>query len=138
MYKIGMLAKLADVTTDTIRYYEKQGMMSCGERSDAGYRQYADSDLRRLRFIRYAKTTGFTLDAIKELLSLRIDPAHHTCQESKSIVESRLAEVEFKLNELQRMRDSLKRLSNACCGTSHSSASCSILEALEAGAEKEK
>ncbi len=138
MYKIGALARLADVTPDTIRYYEKQGMMSCGERDISGYRQYSDSDLQRLRFIRYAKTTGFTLEAIKELLSLRIDPAQHTCHESKSIVESRLAEVECKLNELERMRDSLKRLSNACCGTSHSSASCSILEALEAGAGKEE
>lgn len=136
MYKIGELAKAADVTADTIRYYEKQGMMECGVRSSAGYRQYNDFDLRRLRFIRYAKTTGFTLEAIKELLSLRIDPAHHTCHESKSIVDARLAEVESKLNELEQMRDSLKRLSNACCGSSHSSASCSILEALEAGAGK--
>jgi len=138
MYKIGELAKLADVSTDTVRYYEKQGMMECGERSDSGYRQYNNRDLQRLRFIRYAKTTGFTLEAIKELLSLRIDPAHHTCQESKSIVDSRLAEVEAKLSELERMKDSLTRLSKACCGCSHSSASCCILEALEAGAVKEK
>ena len=138
MYRIGELAKLADVTADTIRYYEKQGMLSCGERNNSGYRQYSDSDVQRLRFIRYAKTIGFTLEAIKELLSLRIDPAHHTCHESKSIVDSRLEEVEYKLSELARMRDSLKRLSNACCGTSHSSASCSILEALEAGAGKVK
>lgn len=138
MYKIGELAKHADVTADTIRYYEKQGMMDCGERNSAGYRQYTHSDLKRLRFIRYAKTTGFTLEAIKELLSLRIDPAHHTCNESKSIVDVRLAEVESKLKELEKMRESLQRLSNACCGSSHSSASCSILEALEAGAGKEK
>lgn len=134
MYKIGELAKLADVIPDTIRYYEKQGMMSLGERSEAGYRLYTDNDLQRLRFIRYAKTIGFTLETISELLSIRIDPAQHTCQESKSIVDSRLAEVEHKLGELVRMRDSLQRLSAACCGGEHSSRSCSILEALENGA----
>ncbi|WP_114196117.1 Zn(2+)-responsive transcriptional regulator [Edaphovirga cremea] len=134
MYKIGQLAQLAEVTPDTIRYYEKQGMMDHEIRSDSGYRLYSENDLQRLCFIRYAKKMGFTLDAISELLSIRIDPAHHTCHESKSIVDSRLAEVEQKLLELERMRDSLQRLSNACCGSSHSSASCSILEALEAGA----
>ncbi|EIC82251.1 Zn(2+)-responsive transcriptional regulator [Serratia sp. M24T3] len=134
MFKIGELAKLADVTPDTIRYYEKQGMMSLGVRSESGYRLYTENDLQRLRFIRYAKTTGFTLEAISELLSIRIDPAQHTCQESKSIVDRRLSEVEHKLSELLRMRDSLQRLSAACCGGAHTSRSCSIIEALENGA----
>ena len=136
MYKIGELARLASVSTDTIRYYEKQGMMGTGTRNTSGYRQYDESDVQRLRFIRYAKSTGFTLDAIKELLSIRIDPLHHTCQESKSIVDERLAEVELKLKELNQMRESLQRLSTACCGSSHTSVSCSILEALEDGAGK--
>jgi len=136
MYKIGELAQLANVSNDTIRYYEKQGMMSSTVRNSSGYRQYDECDLQRLRFIRYAKSTGFTLEAIKELLSIRIDPVHHTCQESKSIVEERLAEVEVKLQELMRMRESLQRLSKACCGSDHSSVSCSILEALEDGAAK--
>ncbi|ABG15199.1 Zn(2+)-responsive transcriptional regulator [Yersinia pestis] len=137
MLKIGQLAKLADVTPDTIRYYEKQGMMDHGERTDGGYRLYTDQDLQRLRFIRYAKQLGFTLDTIAELLSIRIDPDHHTCQESKSIVDSRLSDVEGKIRELERMRDSLKRLSEACCGTSHATTYCSILEALEQGATEE-
>ena len=136
MFKIGELARLANVSNDNVRYYEKQGMMSSAQRDSSGYRQYDDNDLQRLRFIRYAKSTGFTLEAIRELLSIRIDPAHHTCQESKSIVEERLAEVELKLKELERMKESLQRLSKACCGSSHSSISCSILEALEDGAGK--
>lgn len=136
MYKIGELASLAGVSTDTVRYYEKQEMMAAGLRNTSGYRQYDENDLQRLRFIRYAKSTGFTLEAIKELLSIRVDPMHHTCQESKSIVDERLAEVEMKLQELTRMRESLKRLSAACCGSSHTSESCSILEALEDGAGK--
>ncbi len=63
-------------------------------RTEGGFRLYTDKDLQRLRFIRYARQLGFTLESIRELLSIRIDPEHHTCQESKTIVEARLGEVE--------------------------------------------
>ncbi|WP_434526185.1 Zn(2+)-responsive transcriptional regulator [Photorhabdus asymbiotica] len=134
MYRIGQLARLANVTPDTVRFYEKQGMMEHQNRTEGGYRLYTEQDLQRLRFIRYAKQLGFTLEAITELLSIRVDPAHHTCEESKQIVDSRLVEVEEKLLEMRKMRDSLKRLSDACCGSSHISTYCSILETLEQGA----
>ncbi len=75
MYRIGELAKLADVTPDTIRYYEKQQMMDHDVRTEGGFRLYSDNDLQRLRFIRYARQLGFTLEAIRELLSIRIDPS---------------------------------------------------------------
>lgn len=104
MYRIGELAKLADVTPDTIRYYEKQQMMDHDIRTEGGFRLYSDNDLQRLRFIRYARQLGFTLEAIRELLSIRIDPEHHTCQESKGIVQARLSEVEARIKELQTMR----------------------------------
>ncbi len=64
------------------------------ERTEGGYRLFTEQDLQRLRFIRYAKQLGFTLEAITELLSIRVDPEHHTCQESKQIVDLRLLEVE--------------------------------------------
>lgn len=102
MYRIGELAKLADVTPDTIRYYEKQQMMDHEVRTEGGFRLYTENDLQRLKFIRYARQLGFTLDSIRELLSIRIDPEHHTCQESKSIVQERLQEVEARIAELQR------------------------------------
>ncbi|CBY29215.1 TPA: Zn(2+)-responsive transcriptional regulator [Yersinia enterocolitica] len=137
MLKIGQIAKLADVTPDTIRYYEKQGMMDHAERTEGGYRLYTEQDLQRLRFIRYAKQLGFMLETIAELLSIRVDPEHHTCQESKAIVDSRLLDVESKITELKRMRESLKRLSDACCGSTHATTYCSILEALEQGATEE-
>ncbi|CAQ86277.1 hth-type transcriptional regulator zntr (zn(ii)-responsive regulato of znta) [Photorhabdus asymbiotica] len=109
-------------------------MMEHQNRTEGGYRLYTEQDLQRLRFIRYAKQLGFTLEAITELLSIRVDPDHHTCEESKQIVDSRLVEVEEKLLEMRKMRDSLKRLSDACCGSSHISTYCSILETLEQGA----
>lgn len=138
MFRIGELAKLADVTPDTIRYYEKQQMMDHEVRTEGGFRLYSESDLQRLKFIRYAKQLGFTLETIRELLSIRVDPEHHTCQESKSIVQSRLREVESKIKELQHMKRSLQRLNDACCGSAHSSEYCSILEALEQGASQRK
>ncbi|MCC8367069.1 MULTISPECIES: Zn(2+)-responsive transcriptional regulator [Xenorhabdus] len=136
MYRIGQLAKLANVTPDTVRFYEKQGLMEHEERTESGYRLYTKQDLQRLRFIRYAKQLGFTLETIVELLSIRVDPEHHTCQESKRIVDTRLQEIEEKLLEMQKMRDSLKMLSDACCGSAHISTYCSILEILEEGATK--
>lgn len=134
MFKIGQLAKLAGVTPDTIRYYEKQQMMDHEVRTEGGFRLYSDNDLQRLKFIRYGRQLGFSLEAIRELLSIRVDPEHHTCQESKNIVQNRLSEVDAMIAELQHMQRSLKRLNDACCGTAHSSVYCSILEALEQGA----
>jgi len=137
MYRIGELAKLANVTPDTIRYYEKQQMLDHEVSTEGGFRLYTDNDLQRLRFIRYARQLGFTLESIRELLSIRIDPEHHTCQESKSSVQARRDEVEGRIQELQAMQRSLQRLNDACCGTAHSSVYCSILEALEQGASSE-
>lgn len=134
MYRIGELAKMADVTPDTIRFYEKQQMMDHEVRTEGGFRLYSENDLQRLKFIRYARQLGFTLESIRELLSIRIDPEHHTCKESKGIVQARLKEVEAKIHELEIMRTSLQRLNETCCGTAHSSVYCSILEALEQGA----
>lgn len=134
MLRIGELARLAAVTPDTVRYYEKQGMMDHEVRTEGGFRLYSENDLQRLKFIRYAKQLGFTLETIRELLSIRIDPEHHTCQESKEIVQNRLRDVENKINELEHMRRSLQHLNDACCGSAHSSVYCSILEALEQGA----
>ena len=118
MYRIGELAKMAEVTPDTIRYYEKQQMMEHEVRTEGGFRLYTESDLQRLKFIRHARQLGFSLE----------------CQESKGIVQERLQEVEARIAELQSMQRSLQRLNDACCGTAHSSVYCSILEALEQGA----
>ena len=135
MYRIGELAKQAGVTPDTVRYYEKQQMMSHDVRTEGGFRLYTADDLQRLKFIRHARQLGFTLESIRELLSIRVDPEHHTCQESKGIVQARLSEVESRIAELQTMQQALSKLNDACCGTSHSSEFCSILGILEEGAE---
>lgn len=131
MYRIGELATRCDVTADTIRFYEKSGLLSPAQRSDAGYRLYSTEDESKVNFIRRAKQVGFTLNEIGDLLSIRVDKLHHTCGEVKSIADDKIAELELRIIELKRFQGSLESLSNKCCGGEESAAGCSILDALE-------
>ncbi|WP_076417640.1 Zn(2+)-responsive transcriptional regulator [Colwellia sp. UCD-KL20] len=131
MYQIGELAKKLSVTTDTLRYYEKHGLLSPCSRSDTGYRLYNDGNLRSLQFIISAKKCGFTLNDIQELLSIQVDKNSHSCHEVKSFTEHKLQQVEDKISELVAIQSSLKKLVEACCGGNESAAHCSILSTLE-------
>ncbi|MEL0638083.1 MULTISPECIES: Zn(2+)-responsive transcriptional regulator [Marinomonas] len=130
MYRIGELAKAFDVKNDTLRFYEKHGLLTPSSRSDSGYRMYSEEDKQILSFILRAKTVGFSLADIHELLSIEVDKANSACADVKVVVDAKLAEVETKMAELNHFQKSLKRLSNACCGGSESAADCTILEAL--------
>jgi MerR family copper efflux transcriptional regulator len=110
---IGRLAKQAGVNIDTIRYYERNGLIPEAARRASGYREYEAADVRRLRFIVRAKELGFTLAEIGELLSLSAD---RDVRGVKLRAEQRLTEVEYKIKELQRMRRGLKTLIAACPG----------------------
>ncbi|MCP2002139.1 UNVERIFIED_ORG: MerR family Zn(II)-responsive transcriptional regulator of zntA [Buttiauxella agrestis ATCC 33320] len=104
-------------------------------RTEGGFRLYVENDLQRLRFIRYARNLGFTLDSIRHLLAIRIEPNDDGCHNSKNIVQARLNEVEARLEELQAMQRSLRDLNDICCDSDHCITYCTILEALEQGAE---
>lgn len=131
MYRIGELAKLNQMKADTLRFYEKQGLLTPSLRSESGYRIYTQKDAQRLRFIIRAKSVGFTLAEISELLSIELDKSNNACADVKSIVDVKLADVNEKIEELNYFKNSLQRLSNACCGGPESAEHCSILEALE-------
>ncbi len=131
MYQIGELAKKLSVSTDTLRYYEKHGLLAPYDRSDTGYRLYNEENLRSLAFILSAKKCGFTLSDIKGLLSINIDKTNHSCQDVKSFTEQKLYQVEDKIRELTVIQLSLQKLVQACCGGSESAAHCSILSTLE-------
>ncbi|GAM69658.1 transcriptional regulator [Vibrio sp. JCM 19236] len=131
MYKIGELAKLFAIKTDTLRFYEKHGLLAPNSRSDAGYRIYTHDDAERLRFILRAKKVGFSLTEIQDLLSIRIDRDSHSCNEAKDIVDLKLKHVEDKIRELQVFQASLSKLSTSCCGGEEPATHCSILEALD-------
>ena len=127
---IGLLAKKAEVNIQTVRYYERRGLLPDPPRRESGYRQYSKSDLARLRFIKHAKELGFSLREIMELLSLRVDP-NTTCADVKKRAEAKLADVEEKILALQRIRKALSHLVGMCRGRGPTS-ECPILEALEA------
>ncbi|ETX10822.1 zinc-responsive transcriptional regulator [Marinomonas ushuaiensis DSM 15871] len=131
MYKIGELAKACDINNDTLRFYEKNALLCPSTRSESGYRLYTEKDKETLQFILRAKGVGFTLAEIRELLSIEVNKADSACADVKTLVDSKLNDVETKLAELIRFQTSLKRLSNACCGGAESAEHCTILEALE-------
>ncbi len=128
---IGQLARRADVGVETVRFYEREGLLEVPARRPSGYRQYDEGVVDRLRFIRRAKQLGFTLNEIKELLSLRIDPAT-TCADVKSRAEAKLDDIASKIRSLQRMKRALVKLTKACSGSGAASA-CPILESLDTG-----
>lgn len=126
LMKIGEVATRADVNIDTVRYYERTGLLPEPKRRPSGYRAYDSNTIRRLRFIRRAKTLGFTLEEIGELLSIS---GQRDVAAAKAAARRKLASVDQRLAELQRIRDALAGLVEACPGhgaTEH----CPILAAL--------
>jgi MerR family mercuric resistance operon transcriptional regulator len=105
---IGELAKGAGVKPDTVRFYERNGLLSKPERTTAGYRVYDKAALQRLRFIKKAQALGFSLDEVRRILSLR-GCGSETCRSVIAIAEATLSETETKLKELQHFRDALAR-----------------------------
>lgn len=126
----GELARRAGVNVQTLRYYERRGLLARPPRSPAGYRRYPASALRVLRFIKGAQALGFTLEEIEELLALRVD-RNTTCREVRARAEAKLADIEAKLASLGQMRRALQRLADSCRGRGPAT-HCPILEALEA------
>ncbi len=126
---IGELAKQAEVNIDTIRYYERRGLILPLRRKESGYRQYLDDAVVRIRFIRHAKELGFSLDEIAELLSLKLDPKTK-CGDIKKHAQRKIVEIEGKIRMLERMRQTLVRLTNVC-EEGRQVSECPILEALD-------
>ena len=112
---IGKLAQRAGVGIDTVRFYERAGLLPRARRAASGYRLYAEGDADRLRFIRRAKALGFTLEEVAELLAL--SAARGPRKAVRELAERRLADLERKLRELTAMRDSLAQLVRHCSGS---------------------
>ena len=112
---IGRLAAQANVSVDTVRYYERAQLLPPPSRTVSGYRMYPATAVERLRFIRRAKELGFSLDEIRDLLTLS-DQRETGVASIRGIAAQRLADVEARLAELERLRDGLKHLVDACPG----------------------
>lgn len=128
-YTIGQLARSSGAGVETIRYYEREGLIAKPPRRASGYRQYSEDTLARLHFIRHAKALGFSLKDIKELLELRVTPGT-TCAVIRKRAEAKIDEVRAKLEMLRQMERALVKLTAACRGRGPTS-DCPILDALD-------
>jgi len=126
---ISQLAKQAEVNIETLRYYEKIGLIPAPARKSSGYRQYSPDYIQRIHFIKGAKELGFTLKEIQDLLELRVD-ADTTCDEVREQAEAKIETIEAKMKDLQRIKKALKKLT-AACRTTGPTGDCPLLEALE-------
>lgn len=122
---IGKLASQSGVNIDTVRFYEREGLLPRATRSQGGYRLYAPADVERLRFIRRAKALGFSLEEISELL--RLNSGRGSRASVKKLAERRLADLDRKLAELHAIRDALGALVKRCSGAG-SVEGCPIIE----------
>ncbi len=126
---IGKVARSAGLAIDTVRYYEREGLIEKPARTASGYRHYRADVIARLRFIRQAKELGFTLTEIRELLTLKVAPGK-SCADVKSRAEAKIADVEQRIAQLARMKRALTKLVTACSGRGPTS-ECPILDAME-------
>lgn len=127
--RIGQVAKLTSLTVETIRYYEKLGLIPEAARTRSGYRVFEQDSIRRLRFVGRAQCLGFSLDEIRELLELSTDNSAST-DDVRRRASGKLRDIERKIATLVKMRDALRDLTAACC-TSGPTRECPILGALE-------
>ncbi len=104
----GRLAKEAGVKIDTVRYYEKRGLIPKPPRKDSGYRMFREDAVKRIIFIKHAQEIGFSLHEIEELLFLRVS-SKTTCREVKKRTEAKIAEVDEKILNLQRIKRALEK-----------------------------
>ena len=137
MLTIGKVAERALVTTDTIRFYEREGLICPARKSDSGYRLYTEEAVRRLGFIKHAQECGFSLAEIRELLDLRSDDAACCDDVFKLAVEKKL-QLETKVKALKAMSQALSALIEICSHDRKSLDECPILGALEAGIAQQR
>ena len=128
-FTIGELAGTVGVNVQTVRYYERRGLLPKPKRRASGYREYLASDVARLEFIRRAQALGFTLSEIEQLLALRVDP-RTTPADMHRAVEEKIEAVEEKIRDLTRISGALRKMA-ASCHVHGPLGDCPFLEALE-------
>lgn len=125
---IGGLARLGGVNLETVRYYERRGLLPKPPRTQAGYRQFPPDTAHRLRFIKRAQELGFSLDEVQELLALRVEPQQN-CVDVRSRAKAKIADIEQKIKTLAAMKHILRGLVEQCehCVSDE----CPILASME-------
>lgn len=126
---IGAFARAAGVNVETIRFYQRKGLLAEPEKPYGGIRRYGEADVARLKFVKSAQRLGFSLDEVAGLLRLE-DGTH--CDEARELAEQKLGDVRVKLADLHRIESALSQLVQDCCA-SHGTVRCPVIAALEAG-----
>lgn len=133
---IGELAEVAAVGVETIRFYERKGLIEQPPRPVSGFRRYGADAVRRILFIRQAQELGFTLAEIRQLLDLRLDPSRD-CAEVKGEALAKIGDIDGRIRSLRSMRAALVAITQACSGEG-STSDCPILDAIESSAGERK
>ncbi len=126
---IGRVARAARCRTETIHYYERTGLMPSPARTPGGHRIYADTEVRRLKFIRRCRELGFGIAQIRTLLGF-VDEPDHSCGEVRAVASAQAREVEVKIADLQRLKTALDLMVSQCQGERYPVAECPIVDAL--------
>lgn len=129
MLTIGQVGNKAGVNIETVRYYERRGLIPKPLRAESGYRQYSDDTVKRIRFVKHAQELGFSLKEISELLSLRVD-SKTSCGEIRDRAKGKIDDIESKIKSLQKMKKALGKLVHQCSSKGPVK-ECPILEALD-------
>ena len=129
--QIGTVAVRSGLTVDTIRFYEKQGLVAKPHRSSGGFRQYNEGDLDRLSFVSRAQALGFSLVEIRELLLLR-DAGSETCSHVHDLLNQKLAAVQQKIADLRKLENQLKDARKRCdrALAKECTGSCSVIDEI--------
>ncbi len=130
---IGELATQYGVSADTIRYYEKHGLLEPNSRSQAGYRLYDQDNQTTLAFILHAKSIGFTLKEIQYLVQIEENKTKYSCQTVKHFIDEKRHAIQQQMQQLEQMEHMLAKLSQSCVGDDSSAQFCNILAGIEAG-----
>ena len=126
-YRIGDLSRLLDLSADTLRYYEKIGLLNNVARTGSGIREYSEQNVSTLKFIQRAQKMNFKLAEIGDLLKMRQDP-QHAKDEIRQLTASKLHDIELQLEDLTTLRNELALLLNLCRGSEDG---CPIIEGIE-------
>lgn len=133
--KIGELAKRTDLLVETIRYYEREGLLPDPPRSDGNYRLYSDTHLERLQFIRHCRSLDMTLEEIRNLLRFRDAPARN-CGEVNALLDEHIQHVGKRIRELKLLQKNLRGLRNLC-QQEQATKDCRILQSLGSEVKKQ-
>jgi len=128
---VSELAKRTGLSTHTLRYYEKIGLLEPSDRSASNYRLYNKDDLITAKFIMRSKECGFSLAETAALLAIKNDKSQHVCAEAKQITQAKIIEITEKIKKLKKMQKMLSELEKFCFGGEQSAEFCSIISSLE-------